>query len=336
MAKIPNNLYYSPQQLFTYNRFLNFLLGGRGIGKSFSMKQYVINRFIKRGEQFVYLRRYKTELKHVDRFFQDLLSEGKFTDHSLEVKNREFFVDSKRAGYALPLSTWLQNKSDSYPSVTTIIFDEFLIEKGNLHYLQNEVDSFLNMVDTIVRNRDNVRVVLMANATTVTNPYFIYFGLQPDITKRFNVYDSIVIELPPSKEFAHVREQTAFGKLIRNTEYGSFSLDNKFKNDSDVFIETRSKNSMFLFGCMFEGQQLGVWIDYTKGRMYVSYDIDPSGTWYAMTTDDHTPNLLLMRNWRKNSLLSRLAQAFTNGYLRFDNQNIKNLCYTMFRHMNIS
>jgi hypothetical protein len=312
------------------------VLGGRGIGKSFSVKEYVIKRFIKKNEQFVYLRRYKTELKKIDRFFQDLIAENKFTNHSLEVKNREFFVDNQRAGYALPLSTWLQNKSDSYPNVTTVMFDEFLVEKGNLHYLQNEVDSFLNMIDTIVRNRSNLRVILLANAVTVTNPYFVYWGLQPNINKRFNVYDNIVVELPPSQEFANIREKTPFGQLIKGTEYGDFSLDNKFKNDSDVFLEKRSKNSMFMFGCMFENQQLGVWIDYTKGRMYVSNDIDPSGKWYAMTTDDHTPNLLLMKNWRKNSLLSRLAQAFTNGYLRFDNQNIKNLCYEMFKHMNIS
>ena len=40
---------------------------------------------------------------------------------------------------SLALSTSAQHKSTPYPKVTTIIFDEFIIETGTIHYLKDEV-----------------------------------------------------------------------------------------------------------------------------------------------------------------------------------------------------
>ena len=36
-----------------------------GVGKSFSVKDYVINNYLKKGEQFLYFRRYDPELKEI-------------------------------------------------------------------------------------------------------------------------------------------------------------------------------------------------------------------------------------------------------------------------------
>ena len=59
------NLYYNPQKLLSYNRILNFIIGARGIGKSYAFKKYPINQFLKHGKQMIYVRRYKSELKKV-------------------------------------------------------------------------------------------------------------------------------------------------------------------------------------------------------------------------------------------------------------------------------
>ncbi|MCG5559890.1 phage DNA encapsidation protein, partial [Klebsiella pneumoniae] len=106
------------------------------------------------------------------------------------VKGREFHVDGKLAGWAIPLSTWQSEKSNAYPNVTTIIFDEFIREKDKTGYLANEAEALLNLMDTVFRGRDNVRCVCLSNAVSVVNPYFLYFNLVPDINKRFNAYES--------------------------------------------------------------------------------------------------------------------------------------------------
>ena len=327
-------LYYNPQKLLSFNRILNFIIGARGIGKSFAFKEYPIKRFLKHGEQFIYVRRYKGELKKVRNYFDDI--QEKFPNDELKVKGRQFFINGKLAGYAIPLSTWQSEKSNAYPFVTTIIFDEFIREKDKSGYLPNEVEALLNLMDTVFRGRENVRCVCMSNAVSVVNPYFLYFGLIPNVDKRFNAYESIVVEIPDSYDFAQERRKTRFGQLIDGTGYGDMSLDNEFVNDSTVFIEKRSKQSKFKFAVVYQGLTMGVWVDIQQGLMYLSTEYDPSSkSIYALSKDDLTENNLLTVGWKNNYHLQKLVIAFSNGVLRFDNQVIRNVGYEMFKKMNI-
>ena len=66
-------------RVLTYNAILNIVIGERGVGKSYSSKKYVIKHFLKTRKKFVYLRRYKTELKEsVPKFFDDLILNKEF------------------------------------------------------------------------------------------------------------------------------------------------------------------------------------------------------------------------------------------------------------------
>jgi hypothetical protein len=328
------SLYYDPQKMLSYNRILNFVIGARGIGKSYSMKKYPINRFIKNGEQFIYLRRYKDELKKVGRYFNDVMQE--FPNHEFKVKGKEFYIDGKLAGYALPLSMWQSFKSDAFPQVTTIIFEEFIREKDNSGYIPNEVNALLNLMDTVFRTRENSRVICLSNAVTIVNPYFIYFNLVPDISRRFNSNESILVEIPDSVDFSSERRKTRFGKLIDGTDYGDMALDNNFIGDSQVFIEKRSKNSKYVCTVVYKGMDMGVWVDNQKGFMYLSNDYDPSSKMrFALTSDDMNERTLLMNNYKQNYYLVKLVGAFKGGILRFDNQVLRNIGYEMFRKMNV-
>lgn len=333
-TKSITDLYYNPNKMLSYNRILNFIIGARGIGKSYSMKVHPINRFIKHGEQFIYLRRYKDELKKIPNYFNDVREA--FPDHELKVKGKQFFIDGKLAGWAIPLSSWQSEKSNAYPNVSTIIYDEFIREKDNSGYIPNEPSALLNLMDTVFRTRQNVRCICLSNAVSIVNPFFLYFGLVPNVKKRYNAYHSIVVEIPDSKDFSNARRQTKFGELIDGTEYGDMSLDNEFINDSSVFIEKRSKESKFAFGVVYKGMNMGVWVDVSKGVMYLSNDYDPSSkNMFALSADDLTENTLMMKSWRDNYYLRKLVGSFMNGYLRFDNQVMRNLGYEMFKKMNI-
>ncbi|MBS6750091.1 MAG: phage DNA encapsidation protein, partial [Firmicutes bacterium] len=63
--------------------------------------------------------------------------------------------------------------------VDMIGFDEFIIDKGSLHYLQNELKQFQDFYNTVDRFQDRVKVMFMANAVALTNPYFIGWRLKP-------------------------------------------------------------------------------------------------------------------------------------------------------------
>lgn len=328
------SLYYNPNKMLSYDRILNFVIGARGIGKSYAMKKHPIKRFIKHGEQFIYVRRYKPELKKISNYFNDVSQE--FPDHEFKVKGRQFFIDGKLAGWAIPLSAWQSEKSNAYPMVTTIIFDEFIRERDNSGYIPNEVDALLNLMDTVFRTRENGRCICLSNAVSVINPYFVYFGLVPDINKRFNAYKHILIEIPDSKDFSDERRKTKFGQLIDGTEYGEMSLDNEFVNDSDVFIEKRSKNSKFVFSIVYKGMRMGVWVDTQQMLLYLTTDHDPSTkSVYALTADELEEGVVLVTNYKKNYHIRKLCSAFMNGQLRFDNQLMRTIGYEMFKKMRV-
>jgi hypothetical protein len=308
------SLYYDPNKLLSYNRILNCCIGARGIGKSYGFKKHVVNRFLKHGKQFIYLRRYKGELTKLPQFFNDIKNE--FPNTEFKVKGRQLFINGKQAGWGIPLSAWQSEKSNAYPDVETILFDEFIREKDNSGYLPNEVPALLNFMDTVFRDRENVRCVCLSNAVTIVNPYFLYFSLIPNINKRFNAYDSIVVEIPDSKDFSAARRQTKFGALIDGTEYGEMALDNNFVNDSQVFIDKRSKNSRFICSVVYNGMTFGIWVDSDIGLMYLSTEYDPSSKLvFAMTTEDLDENTMLMSNWKTNYYLVKMVSAFKKGYL---------------------
>jgi hypothetical protein len=328
------SLYYDPNKLLSYNRILNCCIGARGIGKSYGFKKHVVNRFLKHGKQFIYLRRYKGELTKLPQFFNDIKNE--FPNTEFKVKGRQLFINGKQAGWGIPLSAWQSEKSNAYPDVETILFDEFIREKDNSGYLPNEVPALLNFMDTVFRERENVRCVCLSNAVTIVNPYMIYFGIIPDIKKRFNAYESIVVEIPDSKDFSDARRQTKFGKLIDGTEYGEMALDNTFTNDSQVFIDKRSKNSRFICSVVYNGMTFGIWVDSDIGLMYLSTEYDPSSKLvFAMTTEDLDENTMLMSSWKNNYYLVKMVSAFKKGYLRFDNQVVRNIAYELFKRMHV-
>ena len=151
-----DNIFYDYHRVLSYNSLLTFIIGERGVGKSYGAKKFVAKRFINKGKQFVYLRRYKTELKQAMMkngnpiFFEQIKNDEELKNHKLTNKNDTMFIDDKLAGFSIPLSVANILKSSTYDNVDTIIFDEFIIDKGNYHYLQNEVIQLLDVIEELL------------------------------------------------------------------------------------------------------------------------------------------------------------------------------------------
>ena len=136
--------YYDYHRILSYNVPVNVLIGERGVGKSYGAKKYVINQYLKKGSQFIYLRRYENELKKVfekDKnnpkdFFDDVKDE--FPGKNLVAKHKKFYVDDECFGFAMRLTEAQDLKSATYNNVDTIIIDEYPIEKNKRYYLPDE------------------------------------------------------------------------------------------------------------------------------------------------------------------------------------------------------
>ena len=148
-------MYYDYHKIISYNAFINILIGERRSSeKLIGASKLMVQRFLKYGEQFAYIRRYKPELKKaVPNFFEALNSNNEFKDHILTTKGNKFYCDGKICGHAMTLSTAQDLKGTSFSKVKYILFDEFIIEEGQKKfYLPNEVFIFLNILETIRKN----------------------------------------------------------------------------------------------------------------------------------------------------------------------------------------
>ena len=187
-------------------------------GKTYGAVKFVTKQFIKKGEQFAYIRRYKSDLKKaVPTFFTSIVTNNEFPDHRLSASHDSFYCDSKICGYAMTLSTAQDLKSSNFDKVVNIIFDEFIIDEGQKkYYLQNEVETFLNLIETIARMR-KVRIFLLGNAgNIITNPYFLYFDLAIPYNTDIKTYKNglILVQYMNNQEYREQKKKTDFGRLI--------------------------------------------------------------------------------------------------------------------------
>lgn len=327
--------YYNYDRIISYNALLNMLVGPRGIGKTFGATEFVVNQFIKKKHEFVYLRRYKTELsKSAKNFFSAIVKENKFPNHTFDVHGLNFKIDDNIAGYGFTLSTAQQLKSSNFPNVKTIIFDEFLIEPGQGHYLKNEVFAFLGLIETIARTRD-IRVIMLGNSVSEINPYFLFFDISIPYNNDIKLFKNgmILLQYIKHSNFQQAKKETRFGQLVSGTEYESYAIENNFIDESKLFIEKKSGQSKFLFAIIYKGNKYGIWIDYDNGKMYVSRDYIENGLVFATTTEDHQPNTMLYSIAKKYNCWKVFIDNYKIGNVYFENAKLKNMSKDILKNI---
>ena len=142
----------------------------------------------------------------------------------------------------------------------------------------------------------------------------------------------ILVEEVKNEKFIDRKRNTEFGKLIEDTEYSDFSLENKFLLDDSTFVEKKSPQARYYFTFIYLEHTLGVWVDFIEGKMYVSESIDPSyPIIYSITMKDHKPNTMFLKNKSKAGHFKLFIENYQLGNVRFDTINIKNICYEVIK-----
>lgn len=327
--------FYCGARVLSFGTVFIFVIGNRSGGKSFFWKEYATNRFIKYGEKFIYVRRYKNDLKKVAKnFFKDIAF--KFPDHKLEYKNGEYFIDDKQAGIKLALNEGEQNKSNSLSEYCLIIFDEFL--NKNERYIggrsgQQEITDCLDLYMTVARGegkhiRDNVRFVFISNAMSIVNPYFLYWGIDKQIQKNSKFIkqpggNGWVVEIYKNEQAANEIRESKFGDLIRGTEYEGYALDNDFLLDSEEFIGKAPEGCRYQCTMKYAGQKFGLWKDAKNNMFYINNKVDPScHIVYSLDIESHTAKTVLSNH--SSQFYKALKKSMECGQIRFSNQLAKN------------
>ena len=198
--------YYSLNKINKKNATYNVVFGERSNGKTYATLKQVLENYFSDGSQFAYIRRWSVDVqpKRMNNLFNAIiedgylekLSGGKFTAIFYRTgrfylctyndKGKPIYNEEDIIGYAFSLSENEHNKANSYPRVTTIIFDEFLTNKI---YLPDEFILFMNTVSTIVRQRTNVKIYMLGNTVNKFCPYFKEMGLTNILSMKQGTID---------------------------------------------------------------------------------------------------------------------------------------------------
>lgn len=188
----------------------NFFVGGRGIGKTYSVLKEIYEREI----PFLYLRYSSVEVDisvAADLFKQygdDITYDSKDGVYIFYKGEDE---DKRRIGYAASLSTFKTKRGVDFSDVQLIFFDEFIPEIGSRQLIKYPGDSFLNLYETVNRNREfsnkkPVMVICCANSNNIANP------LMQDL-KLTTIAEDLMRE---EKEFYHNKDRSLQLALLKS------------------------------------------------------------------------------------------------------------------------
>lgn len=307
-------------------------------GKTYGAVKFVTKQFINKNEQFCYIRRYKSDLKNgVDTFFTSINNNKEFPNNTLWAKHNKFYCDGDICGYAMTLSTAQDLKSANFDGVKNIIFDEFIIDEGQKkYYLTNEVETFLNLIETISRMR-NVRVFLLGNAgNVVTNPYFLYFDMDLPYNTDIKTFKEglILLQYMVNPEYRKAKSETRFGKLVKGTSYEKYAIENKDTHLNKNFIEHKGQTAKFSFAFIYNNETFGVWFDYSQGKVFVSNNyLKDTPYKFATTLKDHSENTMFLNSARKYGCWRTFIENYQLGNVRFENQKIKNIVTELIKKL---
>lgn len=325
------HIWYDKTPLMSRNGFINFVLGARGTGKTFCFKEWAI----KKPNPTVWVRRYQEDIDDLkDKFLGDLIATGKLNPETQNIKidGDKLIIDDEVKIFFMALTTSARKKSQSYFLVDAIIYDEVFEMKGGRRYLPNEVEKFLELVETVNRlrvdGRKEVRCFLLANKTTFVNPYFTYWNILP-FSERFKTFKDglIVVENYENETFKELKKQTNFGKLIDGTTYGNYAIDNIAWMDDDAYIvDKKPEKSRLLCNIRYKDLYIGLWDapegvycmrGHNKNRMTFTTKFEVG--------DDEYP-LVPTRQPMKY-----LNTAFTQGILYFEDNVCKEAIYSIIQ-----
>ena len=249
MKTYSDNGYVNVKGILDEGYPFNFLIGGRGTGKTYT----ALKESKEDDERFMFLRRTQTEA--------DLISKPEFSVFKplnedlgwnvmverISKYNSMFYEpngeEKKIIGYTGALSTIANMRGFDASDIKRIIFDEFIPEK-HVRIMKNEAEALFNAYETMNRNRElkgiePIQLVCLANSNDITNPVFEYLKLirVADKMQKGNcdrwTDDKRGIQLillhrsPISKRKAN----TALYRLTDETNFSAMSIDNDFRVD---------------------------------------------------------------------------------------------------------
>lgn len=255
----------------------NFVIGGRGTGKTYGALRHIIET----GTKFCLMRRTQSQLDTIARadtspfkpIMRDLglqwtcepVSIGKSVYGYFKTTTDEEGkpVYGELLGYAIALSTVANLRGFDMSDIDVLIYDEFIPETHE-RAMRNESDAFYNCYETLNRNRElagrkPIQVLCLANSNDFACPILVGLGLVSTVERMIangrtdycNPQKGVGIFLLTDSPISERKKATALYKLTHGTAFSQMAINNAFAgmDDPDVYsVDLREYNPIVSVG----------------------------------------------------------------------------------------
>lgn len=185
--------YYNIGPIDATNAVYRMIIGQRSNGKTYSVCKHIIENYFSHGERAAYIRRWDEDIqpKNLASLFAphyqliEELSGGEYNSVAYRAKefhlvhlDEEGKVDKKDPTafcVTASINTAEHTKGQDRGEIHLILFDEFMTRNA---YLPNEFVQYCNLLSSLIRNRDNCIIYMLANTVNRYCPYFKEMGLK--------------------------------------------------------------------------------------------------------------------------------------------------------------
>lgn len=306
----------------------NFLVGGRGTGKTYG----ALLEALKQDKRFILMRRTQTQMELIStEEYSPFKKINSDIGSSIEIRSIRskysagIFRNEELIGYTMALSTIANMRGFDASDCSLLIYDEFIPEKHERN-IKNEADALFNAYETINRNRelegqDPVKLLCLANSNRADNPIFMNLGLIT-IMERMKktgqeIYAdrerSILIINFENSIISQKKSKTALYKLTKGSDFEKMSIGNSFAFDDFSCIGSRNLNE---YKPLVSIGEITIYRHKSKKDYYVTEHRSGSPDHYGVTERELT-------SYRQHYW--RLWDYYIDGYMTFESYLTKSL-----------
>ena len=245
------NGYFDAESVIKSNHIFNFIVGGRGIGKTYSTLKYLIQNNI----TFIYLRRTQNEsdlqasemTSSLTKVLDACANEFSFSKLNQKVGMIEY--DGGNRIYTCALSTFASIRGINFDDVKFILFDEF-IKEPHVKAIKCEGLALLNIMESVGRNRETVgdeplRLICLANSMDIANETFMQFDLvtvaENMMNKGVEIYSSgdILLVICQNSPISKKKAKTSL-YINGGEEFSKMAISNEFILNDFSYVRKRN------------------------------------------------------------------------------------------------
>lgn len=281
----------------------NFVVGGRGTGKTYTTLKTVKEDGIK----FFFMRRTQAQAELVNKPefspFKALNNDegwnivckpvSKYNAAFYDVTEEQ--VEGIPIGYTGALSTMSNVRGFDAQDVEILIYDEFIPERHE-RPIKNEGSALLNAYETINRNRElkgakPLQLLCLANANDLSNPIFLELGLVKKAEQMIKKGQQISIDknrgigifMLNGSPISSKKRNTALYQLTKGSEFEKMSIENDFAERDYTNIVARP---LAEYKPIVAVGEICIYSHKSNGKFYVSTHVTGSPPRYSSGEND--------------------------------------------------